>query len=782
MAILATLALGAAWYFFSLGDGHSNKATALHDEGGGRECGSPLQMPDREQSPADQPAVEADTPAIPESPAQPVTEFVPPLLDTPDYGPAIQRGGAFVDFELFDAKGTRVPVQYYGVKLWRKVGSYWLADEAAADTDRNVIRCDGFGEGEGATAGLEPGEFELELFSPTWGSFRHQFSVSRGERRVERLTTPHTKVVVCLRFSDASGNPVAYLPGVPKVITSSAPLDEVARPEPVTVALRSAPGESERVGGMGWFGSGSGTSYPREVKPVLLPTDNGAWWITVYAGGTNTVKLKLGEELWGIEEYTLEDTFTARSEVAVTLNTPADFATRVLEHGPVREDYPAGDRHVLEAPAAPPAKPAFDPYTVVIPEGLTRVVVQVAAPVPVSVQMSLDGSRLWGDMEKLGDVHWRNLSSQSELWIRLADGRMLETPWEKVDISTPGLIELYRAVNGPVISFSAEGLSPTLRAFAYSIDLDLCAVPKPEPPPKPVLREDPETIEEDPSDVPGNDLELNPNTDPSAGGPFPDRRAVERRMDTQGSLLFKMVLRDGKAASVADSERVNAADISGGLVARTYIRGVSRYRKGRSGSASMGPNGNYWFEPMTLAGRWETVDTGGGSLPGLLQTGALQPKFNNVLVARAVGPQEEGLPWVSGVVVRYEDDAVAQQVRELSRGWKEHIELPPVAEATDDAALRTLIGDEAYDAFETREQRKWFVRHGAWYDTGRKVYADEQGYIAIENPNLEAGGYYVLYLWSNSKDDRHPDARFVFKVDDHGVADLGAIHMPTYTD
>jgi hypothetical protein len=44
---------------------------------------------------------------------------------------------------------------------------------------------------------------------------------------------------------------------------------------------------------------------------------------------------------------------------------------------------------------------------------------------------------------------------------------------------------------------------------------------------------------------------------------------------------------------------------------------------------------------------------------------------------------------------------------------------------------------------------------------------------------LEPGRVYVLYLWSNSRNELHPDARVVFKAAE-GVTDLGAIRMPSY--
>ncbi|MCA8917061.1 MAG: hypothetical protein KDB90_16855 [Planctomycetes bacterium] len=790
--MLLASALAAAW-FFSRTDGVRPNAADLADGGNTPLDSSPLALPDpihpAEGLPEDQPEHT--------QPAPEATNVVVPMLDTPDYGPAIQRGGAYVDFELYDPNGARVPIQFYRASLWRKIGDYWIADELRTDVERNLIACDGLGEQGLPSAGLEPGSYELELTSAQWGNFRHDFSVSRGERRTDRLTTPNSRVAVCLRFSDSDGRPISYLPSRPRVSSTSTALDPIERNSPETVSLRDSPFRPISLpGGIGWSGSGSPDRGRRLLPnvPPLYPTDDGAWWIWVFSGASNTISVNLNAELWGLAEYTCEDTFTSRSEVEVVLSTPAEFEKRVLEWGKPLEGYTPGDRNIREVQAEVHDKVEFDPYSAAVKPGVTRVVVETVSSVPVLVQMSINGTSFWRVMYARGDLHWYDLSARTQLWIRLVDDRLLVTPWESVDVSAGGVLVLGRSTGGALVTFTADGLTPTLRAFAYSIDFDIAAMDPPEPEPS----EDPvDEVEEDPSDVPNRDLAENPNHDPSEGGVRPTPRPIERRDESPSSNRFKLVIhpKDGrqKTATIASSEAIDSADISHGLQLRTCLRGVSRFRRGSSGGASMGPNGNYWFEPVVLPGRWEKFDTGDQSFPSLLSAGSLQPRFDNVFAGRAVGPAEEGLPWAKGVIIEYEKDEVAQQVREICRRHDNKLAVGPLdinsyaagleaaEETPEPEGLRALLGQESYDAFETDEQRLWFARQGAWYDTSRKVFSDEQGYFAIQDPPLEPGNCYVLYLWTDSRDDLKPDARFAFQVDEHGVADVGAIHLPTYS-
>jgi hypothetical protein len=172
----------------------------------------------------------------------------PPDLTAPDYGPAIQRGGADVEFSLYDAHGASVPVGEYTAHLWRRVGSYWLQDDVVVDRDRNIVDCCGLGLDDTAPGGLEPGRYELELESSRWGNFRHEFHVKRGERRAETLTTPNWKRTIRLHFEDEAGQPIPYLPWRPWVNTTSTPLAVRERPAAPTVDLRSPPGSGSPIG------------------------------------------------------------------------------------------------------------------------------------------------------------------------------------------------------------------------------------------------------------------------------------------------------------------------------------------------------------------------------------------------------------------------------------------------------------------------------------------------------------------------------------------------------
>ncbi|MEE9312246.1 MAG: hypothetical protein V3V10_07505, partial [Planctomycetota bacterium] len=172
-----------------------------------------------------------------------------------------------------------------------------------------------------------------------------------------------------------------------------------------------------------------------------------------------------------------------------------------------------------------------------------------------------------------------------------------------------------------------------------------------------------------------------------------------------------------------------------------------------------------------------------------LESGALSPEISGLLALRAVGESGEGLPWVQGVLVDWDDDGVAQEVRAKTADKSpemlveladEHREtMNELALNFDAKKLRETIGYEAFDWFDTDAQRMWFGRHGAWYDTGRKVYSDEHGYVLTRQHELKAGDKYVLYLWSNSRDDQAPDRRIVFEAGKEN-ADLGVIKLPSY--
>ena len=96
-------------------------------------------------------------------------------LWTPDYGPLIERSRAQAIFELLDTRGQPLDRDIEGIKLWRRVGAYWLSDNASYDNRDGRISC----------PGLERGEYELEIEAGPYGAFRHNFWIERvdGKRQ-----------------------------------------------------------------------------------------------------------------------------------------------------------------------------------------------------------------------------------------------------------------------------------------------------------------------------------------------------------------------------------------------------------------------------------------------------------------------------------------------------------------------------------------------------------------------------------------------------------------------
>jgi hypothetical protein len=70
--------------------------------------------------------------------------------------------------------------------------------------------------------------------------------------------------------------------------------------------------------------------------------------------------------------------------------------------------------------------------------------------------------------------------------------------------------------------------------------------------------------------------------------------------------------------------------------------------------------------------------------------------------------------------------------------------------------------------------------HGAWYNTSQKLNSNHAGYMCSDQM-LVAGKHYVLYLWSNSRDELQPDRRIDF-IAGEGMTDLGVVTLPGYSD
>ena len=296
---------------------------------------------------------------------------------------------------------------------------------------------------------------------------------------------------------------------------------------------------------------------------------------------------------------------------------------------------------------------------------------------------------------------------------------------------------------------------------------------------------------EDPKITEGatDDIVEDPSDSPRELAPTPNDAARRNETPAGGRLLRKIVMhqRDGE---LRGELRLGPGSLDGlagdeTLVTRVHLRGVAHSRRPRSGGLDKSPDGRDQFTPITLNGTWRKHE---GDAAALLRGGNIQPRLDNAFCLRAVGDQGEGLPWVAGVIFEYAHDQTAQQVRQVLARHDLRIEpqdyaayaaaLAAAEAAPTETGLRELLG-AAYDRFETDRQRLWFARQGAWYGQGNRAFGDEHGYIATQKLKLEPGKVYVLYLWSQSRDDNRPDARVVFKAA-QGVTDLGAIALPSY--
>ncbi|MCC6575346.1 MAG: hypothetical protein IT462_16340 [Planctomycetes bacterium] len=126
------------------------------------------------------------------------------------------------------------------------------------------------------------------------------------------------------------------------------------------------------------------------------------------------------------------------------------------------------------------------------------------------------------------------------------------------------------------------------------------------------------------------------------------------------------------------------------------------------------------------------------------------------LVFRAVGTWSEGLPWVYATLLEQTSDAETKIIRR----WL--IDYP---EKVAKLAAEKKLGS-------------WFEEHGVWYNSKTSFRSDDHGFMT-HRPPLVPGKRYVLYLWSNSRDELRPDRRIDF-VAGQGITDLGAVMLPGY--
>ncbi|MCB9892820.1 MAG: hypothetical protein H6839_00055 [Planctomycetes bacterium] len=700
---------------------------------------SPLALPGAE--PGDETPAPERTPDP--TPATKTPAPTQPELHVPDYGPDIRRGGGFVDLELFESTGARMDVTGFEASLQRAVGDCWVEEVAIVDTRSNVVRCVGLGLAGLEPTGLEPGSYEVTLTSERKGCVRYRFEVARNERRTDRVELPVWTRTVSFTFVKPDGSPVGWIQEFPKVITTSKALEPVGHPRVGPLEFRRPPTEPDEElppgrGGGGFGGSGWYEMHRPGKDPPRYATDDGRWWVTVLAGCDNQVCFHFDEKLWGQQSYSFTDDFTVTDAQTVVLETVEGFDEKVFEPGHVATGYEPGNRGILSP--VPPARVDFrgDP----VPRGRTRLLLTINAPCDVSVRLNWTKEKRTDRLKFEDGVHWIEFDDRPTCDVTFDLPGNLNTLTDSLDVSPGGLIHLERTLPVRVLELGGTGLTPTLEAFAHSwcVKLDR-------------KQGDPETFAFQNRDGRWQGLAL--HTEP-------------------GEFTACHITLSGAHDYYVPPPQTRTTITDKG---NSYF-----YSRRRSyGFSSSTPS-----TPLAIS---ESLDAPEDPLKAF----ALRPDWRDVLVLRAVDEHGAGLPSIRGLVLAYKDDEIAGQVRERCAAQPTHptieradaFEYTATLEAQEAGAqpdaLRRLIGEASYNAFETNAQRLWFARHGAWYHTRTHLSGDDQGYVVQPATGLQAGELYVLYLWSRSRDDLRPDRRIVFKAAD-GVTDLGAIHLPTYSD
>ncbi|MCC6573928.1 MAG: hypothetical protein IT462_09055 [Planctomycetes bacterium] len=739
------------------------------------EVASALQPPGKNPtvrpSPDRAPQKTTDKPPALDRPEDPFMLEQP--LWKPDYGDKLKRAGCKAEFEVRDAKGNPPDVEnFFYVDVWRKLGSYYSEEQGRLDKATGKIICDGWRVRSGEQGvGLEPGDYEVHACYGKYGCALAEFSVTPGTVTTGSLTLPHYQRTITLRFLDQAGQPVPYLlqnelHGAPRVDTeleNDLPRHTFGGPR---AALRDPPGIDP---GSWNGGSGASSSDYRHLPAGKIPLTDGKLSLTVFAGVSNTITIPLLPEIWGRETLTIMDaTFTGPEwdDYVVNLELAPDFLEKLNAKREEYDVYPViqpkdiGVRKpytrrfkVRADPADIPPKPDLRDVSKLAPD-YCRLLLRCLGReglFPI-VDSTSHKERFLGapNPDNLWVFEFPATSVVKVVW---SDGRLLSSQPQTIELAGARLNETTHAVNEHPVSCHTRMPSPTLAAQCIDLQLNTLSA----------------TAQATLCVEPGMPL-ADSHLSPPGANVFGGRRQAAYATRADDFFVFEGSV-DDAMASAMDKQTV------------WRLRGWGAGRRDKDFYAlRLNSTLTRGIEPLELL----ATTKGTGSLQPTLQP--LRP----LLALRAVGTTCGGLPWVQGVVVSYEQDEFNRAMRrrivsqeiQPALGEKDaagkYLSSAHFKQTTDsDEALRALMGEANYDAFDSRSQREFFFRHGTWYDTQLTVASDSHGYIAADYADIKPGKRYVLYLWSNSRDDIKPDLRIDF-IASEGCTDLGAVILPEY--
>ena len=780
---LALVALMLWWWSSS-----SSSGEALEDVDFGEEKSfSPRDTPSRTRTNV---AAKPDTSHIAVDAEIGVDAVFSAALHVPDYSTALERAGGSIALEVVDRFGQATEYDEHDwnrraqVRVWRRLGRWWHADVGRFDSSRQGVLSTGL-----AGAGLEAGVFEAVVSLGSFGIGRQEVSVVRGAETRSRVTMPGRTRIVKLRFVDDVGVPIPWLPIVPRFAHGKTARPKAVRESPPSV-LRSPPVDMMWSNSVSGRGGGRSSRRPRIAR---YRTDDGAWYVKVVTGGVGKIEARLDRRFFVTRKIDLESDFEGEewNDYPVVLVRTDDAEERAARLADAYADDP-GRRSLVgyrperkfDREPEPPYRRRLDDLST-WPKNRGRLV--VTAPPGFRPLVLLRG-RSVRPMRNVFDSESGEMSSSTSRSYQLRPGMPVTV------FATDGCFgiigrreievrprELGRiSLDGPRQPVSLTVTTdPTVTAWARFLSIAL-----------------------DVSDERlGRELAPIGSVDPiPITGPTTRRQSSfapnwKSRLGAEDALVLAFAPDSGSRWRY-DRETGRPKVLDDAVVVRVPLDDDTR---------------------RALFAGDLTIDLGD----------ALARRGEGLLTFRCIGEQGEGLPWVDGSVVAAEDDAIARSLREKSHGRRQekrrpgHVDEmapssdndPPSMEedlvesyvssttpdlgegirrlvfsvsrrpSLDDAALRARYGDKIVDEYGAAELDR-LHRFNAWYDTYRRVRSDPHGYVVatidhVEANTLEPGKRYVLYLWSNRRDDLEPDRRIVFEATS-GVTDLGVIRLPSY--
>ncbi|MFT7619078.1 MAG: hypothetical protein ACI97A_002726 [Planctomycetota bacterium] len=680
-------------------------------------------------------------------PDQPWAEVTMASPDTPlEFGAAVKTGTGRAIFQVVDKLHQKLDAKSsFHARLFRKFGSYWSRQGLNHDLKTNVITCAGH-----VGTGLEPGDYELTVSSPHYGNATKTFTVANGQGIRGFVDLPHWKRTIRLKYVDENGEPLHAIATKPRYFPPVTPQILKTWETPARVLAEPPAIEEE------W------TSYDEdfviddayredEVQPgIAYLTKDGYWELQVYAGGNG----------WLVQHV------ATTAEPSHHLRKESNFADAKWENYEIEVFYSDAEQRALETAqymngktpgsyVIPPPAP-FDPFDLErIPKNVHRLMFSSNHNEKLRIHarqtdVISDGPLVFVNRDSLAarranyhalpdadDISYMDMlyiqGNKVSYWY--SDGALLRTEELLHDaqqiMRAKKISRVNTTINSRPLVLDATLPTPTSKAWArglqvaWNLDESL------------VKWQRINLVQDDHFAV------STARVVPSTEFPFPNESItlLFQGEDTNSNRCLKWPLSEAKKVELT---------------------------KGKL-----------------------TCDA--------------QPKG---FIARAVNQDGVGLPWVEAALIDMDEVHVSMSLQRRQRVWKfqdrlnrhftngpilvsfadfgwenlaqgslvELGEEPPDYSVSD---IKKMLPPDLFEELSSQEERRFFVKNYAWYDTHKKYSSDQRGYIVDWQTKLKPGKRYALFLWSNSRDHLSPDKTVIFTMTE-GLKDLGAIRLPDY--